>query len=113
MLSQHTCAKPTATSPSACYNTLRNHANVDQKCLFTDGGGRSSRKTAHSDVPFSILRHAVLDKESEESEIGHVWAKVTSKKHCQSIPIQLCKRNQTTRNAISVCPEVAPDARAT
>ena len=45
--------------------------NVDQKCLFTDGGGRGILKTAHSDVPFSILRNAALDEESDESEIGH------------------------------------------
>ena len=39
--------------------------------LFTDGGGRGSLKTAHSDVPFEILRHAALDEESDEYEIGH------------------------------------------
>ena len=44
---------------------------MDQKCLFTDGGGRGSLKTAHSDVLFSIVRHAALDEELEEFETGH------------------------------------------
>ena len=60
----------TGDIPVQYQSTAHRHANVDQKCLFTDGGGRGSLKTAHSDVPFSILRHAALDEESDGSEIG-------------------------------------------
>ena len=76
---EHNCSKHTATSRSACYNTLRKGPGSERtvmrmwikKYFFTDGGGRSSLKTAHSDVPFSILRHAELDQESDKSELGH------------------------------------------
>ena len=80
MVEEHNCAKSIATFRSVCYNTLRKEKsrgrthcqmNVDQGRLFTEGGGRGSLKTAHSDVAFCILRHAVLDEEPDEIELDH------------------------------------------
>ena len=64
--------------------------------------------TATSLSAFSDTQR-LMKNQTNPSSVMIAWAKVTSKKHCQAIPIQLYKRNQTTRNAISVCPKVAEE----
>ena len=53
---------------------------------FTDGGGRSSLKTADSDVPLSILHHAAFDEASDEPGMDHECLSESDmeKKHCQA-----------------------------
>ena len=90
----------------------KNHANEGQKCLFTDGGGRGSEDcTQRRLFQLSPVRHTAFDTKNHTNPIRvtNAWAKVSSKKHCPATPIQHCKRNQTTRHAISVSPEVVEE----
>ena len=61
-----TSLSESCNTPSIPSENKRTAIRMIHKCRFTDGSGRGSLRTAHSDVPFSILLPASVDMVSDE-----------------------------------------------